>query len=198
MTNEQIIVLALFAAAFLAGWVTHALTAAASRRLRAPAPIVRIGAAEAADAAFDVRFKAAVDESRRELERAIRAYHTTVTLSLDGDGNGKANGKAYGKEHGKEHGKAASSPPTSLDVLVRALAALSIAVEHASRELEGDDALATKLHATGSELRLLAQEVLLHEADAELPPTIFDRLEQHLTSAAAVILAPARLQPHAS
>ena len=188
MTNEQIIVLALFAGAFLAGWVTHALTAAASRRLRAPAPTVRIGAAEAADAAFDVRFKAAVDESRRELERAIRAYHTTVTLSLDGDGNG----------NGKEHGKAASSPATSLDVLVRALAALSIAVEHASRELEGDDTLATKLHATGSELRLLAQEVLLHEADAELPPTIFDRLEQHLTSAAAVILAPARLQPHAS
>jgi hypothetical protein len=180
VTNEQIIILALFAAAFLAGWVTHALTAAASRRLRAPAPSNRNAlvpvtlAAPTAD-----RFEAAVDESRRELERAIRAYHTTVTLSL-------------------EDGGPASSPPTSLDVLVRALAALSIAVEHASRELEGDNALATKLHATGSELRLLAQEVLLHEADAELPPTIFDRLEQHLTTAAAVILAPGRLQPHTS
>jgi hypothetical protein len=172
MTREQAIVLGAFAAAFLTGWVAHALTAAAGRR--------RLGSAVPGGATLGAgRFELAVNESRRELDRAIRAYHATVALSLE--------------EHDPD-----VSDEASLEVLARALVALALAVDHTSQQLELGHPLSATLYESGSHLRQLAEDVMLHSAQPHLPTPVFDQLEQHLMSAAAVILAPGRVQVHAS
>ena len=175
MTREQLIVIGLFVAAFLTGWLTHALTARIDRRERAGA--IQELAWERALAA--ARFEVAVDEGRRELGRAITAYHATVASSLAGDG-------------------AVTAREGPLEVLARALDALAVAVDHACRELAAGDPLGERLSANGAELRQLAGDVSAHARQQELPGAVFDRLEQQLTSAASAILGRRPLQPQPS
>jgi len=121
------------------------------------------------------RFERAVGNSRRELERTIRAYHATVSSVLE-DGGAEPPGES------------------KLETLARALSALASAVDHASSELEEGDPLAARLRASGFELRELAFDVLLHSQRDELP-TVFDELEQNLISAASTIFSSGRAQP---
>jgi len=79
-------------------------------------------------------------------------------------------------------------------VLARALSALASAVDHAAIELDEHDPLAARLRASGLELHELALDVLARSQRNELP-TVFDELEQNLTSAASAILSSARSQP---
>jgi hypothetical protein len=72
VTREQIIVLGFIAAAFLAGWVARALIGLAARR-RADR-----------HALLDERLEGSFDERRRELDRALQAYHGTVARALGG------------------------------------------------------------------------------------------------------------------
>jgi hypothetical protein len=120
-------------------------------------------------------FERAVGDSRRKLERAIRAYHATVSSALeDGDGD--------------------RPREPQLEILARALSALASAVDHAATELDANDPLAARLRASGLELRELALDVLAHSQREELP-TVFDDLEQNLISAASTILSSGRQQP---
>jgi hypothetical protein len=164
MTTEQAIVLGFIAAAFVFGWLARAMTEWASRsRRRAKAT-----------AKLTERVESAADESRRELERAIRAYHATVARHLGDDG----------VEQGSADG--------TLDTLAQALYALALAVGHASSEVQQDLPLAARLRQTGSELRTLAQEVLAYSTQPDpVPNGMFDRLEQQLTTAVSTLLVPA-------
>jgi hypothetical protein len=121
------------------------------------------------------RFELAVGTTRRELERTIRAYHATVSSTLE-------NGGVHGPREAK------------LETLARALLALASAIDRASSELDGSDPIAPTLRASGLELRELALDVLVHAQEEELP-TVFDELEQHLISAASAILSSGRHQP---
>jgi hypothetical protein len=93
LTREQIIVLAFIAGAFLAGWVARALIGWALRRAS------DLDAAAAGDGRpgrgrplghHDERFTRALDESRRDLDRAIQAYHGVVAQALGGRGSAPA------------------------------------------------------------------------------------------------------------
>jgi hypothetical protein len=121
------------------------------------------------------RFDRAIGEGRRELERAIRAYHTTVSRAL-------------------EDGGTDSPREAQLEMLARALSALASAVDHAAIELDQRDPLAARMRASGLELRELALDVLARSQRDELP-TVFDELEQNLISTAAAILSSSRPQP---
>ena len=79
-------------------------------------------------------------------------------------------------------------------MLARALSALASAVDHAAIELDERDPLAARLRTSGLELHELALDVLARSQRDELP-TVFDELEQNLTSAASAILSSARSQP---
>jgi hypothetical protein len=194
LTTEQIIILGFLALAFLAGWVARALVGGARQGAGrepvavagAPEPIpamvasepepdpaVAAGAPEPVEAA--PAFEVAVHQSRDELGRAIRAYHAAVVRTL-------RNGS--GRDSGQE----------SLEVLSGALVALSRAVDHESRVLEVEHPLTERLQRTGVELRRLADDVMRHSRERELPAGVFDQLEQHLISAASMILTPDRLQ----
>jgi hypothetical protein len=173
MTTEQLIILAFLAGAFAAGWATHALTDLWDRRGRG-------GTSFATPSRLDLGRPDLVDETRRELGHAIRAYHAAVTISVaEREGWDGATGEA------------------TLDVLARALVALAAAVDHAWIELEAEHPLAQALRQSGLELRRLAADVIEHTREERLPNGVSDRLEQQLMSAASAILARprARTQP---
>jgi hypothetical protein len=186
LTTEQIIILGFLALAFLAGWVARALVGGVRQgRGREPAlvasepepaPVVASGP-EPIPAAQS--FEVAVHQSRDELGRAIRAYHSAVVRTL-------RNGS--GRDSGQE----------SLEALSGALVALSRAVDHESRALDAEHPLTARLQRTGMELRRLADDVMRHSRERELPAGVFDQLEQHLISAASMILTPSRLQAEAA
>ena len=150
MTTEQAIVFGFIAAAFLFGWLARAGMEWAGRSKRR---------AEASERLTE-RVDSAAEESRRELERAIRAYHATV------------------------------SQEGTLDSLAHALYALALAVGHASDEVEHDLLLAERLRETGAELRALAQDVIAAPTAPEIPSGVLDRLEQELGSAVSTLLVP--------
>ena len=172
MTREQIIILGLFAAAFVGGWLARTLidwrTRSAPRATGGVAPPLR-------------GLERAFGESRDELARAIRAYNATVAVS---------------REHAGEDEAAIDDPSHStLEMLARALASLSLAVEHASSELDLHDPLADRLRSSGEDLRDLSLDVLMHARQDQVPTSVFDQLEQHLMSAAAAIFTSTRPQP---
>jgi hypothetical protein len=72
VTREQIIVLAVIAAAFVAGWAVHALTGR-----REPQPVTDA----AAVAPGDERLDRVIERTRLELDRAVRAYLATALLA---------------------------------------------------------------------------------------------------------------------
>lgn len=72
MTREQIIVLGVIAAAFVAGWAVHALTGR-----RGPLPAGEAVTPPHADEHLD----RVVERARRELDRAVRAYVASALLS---------------------------------------------------------------------------------------------------------------------
>jgi hypothetical protein len=177
VTSEQLIIFGFIAAAFIAGWLTGTLTERRERKARVnQAPVAAEGPPP--EATPDERLEGAVYESRRELDRTIHAYHAAVAWSLR-----------------EEDGVPSASSEVTLEVLARALVALAIAIDHASEELRIEDPMAALLRASGFELRELAQDVMLHLGESQLPNGVFDRLEQHLTATASTILAPGRLQP---
>jgi hypothetical protein len=141
-----------------------------------PRPVPATAASEPEPVPAAQSFEVAVHQSRDELGRAIRAYHSAVVRTL-------RNGS--GRDSGQE----------SLEVLSGALVALSRAVDHESRTLKAENPLTGRLQRTGGELRRLADDVLRHSRERELPAGVFDQLEQHLISAASMILTPSRLQP---
>lgn len=71
MTSEQLIVLGVLAAAFVAGWTVRAVIARLDRR-----------SAPAAGAPPEAAVERAVEETRRELDGAIRKYLSTVAFSI--------------------------------------------------------------------------------------------------------------------
>ena len=73
MTTEQIIVLGVLAAAFVAGWGVRALIARLDRDG---------SGGRDRETTIDEGLDRAVEESRRELEGAIRSYLSTVAVSL--------------------------------------------------------------------------------------------------------------------
>jgi hypothetical protein len=151
MTTEQAIVFGFIATAFLFGWLARAGMEWASRARRR---------ADAADK-LSARVETAAEESRRELERAIRAYHATV------------------------------SEKGTLENLAEALYALALAVGHASGEVDPSLPLANQLRRTGAELRGLALDVMAYSTAQEVPIGLLDRLEQELGSAVSTLLVPA-------
>jgi hypothetical protein len=163
MTTEQGIVLGFIAAAFVFGWLARVLTEWASRSRRRNEAVVML----------TDRVESAADESRRELERAIRAYHATVASHLSDNAADAGQGDG------------------SLETLAHALYALALAVGHASGAVQQDLPLAGQLRQTGSELRSLAEDVMAYSSQPEVPNGVFDRLEQQLTSAASTLLVPA-------
>jgi hypothetical protein len=118
------------------------------------------------------RFERAIDDGKRQLTRAIRAYHSTVSCSLENEELDGARG-------------------SQLETLARALSALASAVDYAALELDERDPLATRLRTSSLELRELALDVVARSRREELP-TIFDELEQNLISVASTILATGR------
>jgi hypothetical protein len=180
VTSEQAIVLGFIAAAFVVGWLTGALIGRGSKQA-SPPDAGSIQVPEGVQALLPaVRLQGAVDESRRELDRAIRAYHAAIALWLE-DGRAR---ELVGEE--------------TLAALARSVYALAMAVGHAAEELAFDDPRADALRESGSDLRRLAEDVMLGSAEREDPAGVFDRLEQQLMTAASAILASGRLQAHAS
>jgi hypothetical protein len=117
------------------------------------------------------RFERAISDGKRQLKRAIRAYHTTVSRTLAG---------AEMNNSGK----------SQLETLARSLSALAGAVDYAVTELDERDPLAARLRTSSLELRELALDVVAHSRREELA-TIFDELEQNLISVASTILSTA-------
>jgi hypothetical protein len=115
--------------------------------------------------------------SRDELARAVRAYHAAVVRTF-------------------RNGADQQSGQSSLEALSIALVSLARAVDHEARALGPEQELTAKLQSTGSELRRLADDVMQH-SQRELPAGVFDQLEQHLISAASMILEPARQPSYA-
>lgn len=213
MTTEQLIILGFLALAFVAGWVARALVGRAVNRLSQRASTgdeavavtgevavaggangtpMPASAAQAGTSASAARagtpastgaaprpaardFKAAVRLSRDELAHAVRAYHAAVVRTI-------------------RNGSDEQSGQSSLEALSVALVSLARAVDHEARALGPDQQLTARLQSTGSELRRLADDVMRH-SQQEMPAGVFDQLEQHLISAASLILEPARLQP---
>jgi hypothetical protein len=99
-----------------------------------------------------------------------------VVLSLGEGGNGGGGG-------------------STLETLAETLVALSRAVEGVSGELGAGHPLSERLYGTALELRRLADDVMRHSPEQELPAGIFDRLEQQLISAASMVFTPDRLRP---
>jgi hypothetical protein len=168
LTSEQTIILALLAAAFVAGWIARGSTSggeseetgedlepAAKRQ-----PVQEPSPAEG--------FESAVRVSRQALDRAIGAYHTAVALWL-------------------REGEAGTASEAMFEVFARDLTALATAVDGVSAEFELRHPLSEKLRQSGSELRRLAVDVSAYSRERRLPTGVFDRSEQHLMSAASTI-----------
>jgi MoxR-like ATPase len=173
VTTEQLIILGFLALAFLAGWIARALVGRVVNRLspKGPVPAPASERSEIAPpAARD--FKAAVRLSRDELAHAVRAYHAAVVRTFRNGADGQ-------------------SGQSSLEALSVALVSLARAVDHEARALGPEQELTARLQSTGSELRRLADDVMQH-SQRELPAGVFDQLEQHLISAASMILEPSR------
>jgi hypothetical protein len=172
VTREQGIVLGLFALAFVGGWVARALVDWRRRPASesAPAAVLPLPGTQSA-----------FGQTRDELTRAIRAYHATVAVSHERAGDDEAS--IDDPDHSR------------LELLARALASLAIAVEQASGELDVRDPLAARLRSAGDDLRDLSLDVLMHAREDQVPTSVLDRLEQHLTAAAAAIFTSARPQP---
>jgi hypothetical protein len=177
MTTEQIIILAFLAAAFLAGWAVRSLVELARRRDVGPA------AAElpssSGDGAVDANGARGVETNgdrrahadvRDQVRRAIRAYHGAIVHSLP-------------------NGDESIAGARDLERLAGALVALSRAVGQSAEELRGNESLRARLERLAGELRTLGDEVMVHARGAELPPSVLDRLEQHLISAASTTFA---------
>src|SRR3954469_10906879 len=81
MTREQTIVLGFLAAAFVAGWVVHALTGRGERRSETRRP--ETPAPPPSTPADDGRLRQAIDESHEHLDAAVRSYVTAIAASLD-------------------------------------------------------------------------------------------------------------------
>jgi len=175
MTTEQGIILGFLAAAFLAGWIAHAVVVWARRPHHAIAVPVDGGPAPPSTAQ---RFEHAVHGSRDELARATRAYHAAVVGSLE--------------DKGQAHDRSV------FESLAGSLLALARSVDHASRELDAHDPLNAKLRRMGDDLRRLADDVTRHSREQEIPTPVFDRLEQNLISAASMILGSDRPAPLAA
>jgi hypothetical protein len=187
VTTEQLIILGFLALAFLAGWIARALVGRVVSRLSSKEPVAAPESAShettasashgtseiAPTSARD--FKSAVRLSRDELARAVRAYHAAVVRTF-------------------RNGADQRSGQSSLEALSVALVSLARAVDHEARALGPEQELTARLQSTGSELRRLADDVMQH-SQRELPAGVFDQLEQHLISAASMILEPARPQP---
>jgi hypothetical protein len=172
VTTEQAIILALLAAAFVAGWLTHAVTEARTREETKPRPKTPHLRPEARVSLAD----GAVRRSRQELDRAVLAYQSAVVASVQ-NGNGGGSSKM------------------SFERLAGALVGLVAALDRAAEELRTHHPLAEQLREAGLELKRLANAVRLHARDRELPTGICDQLEQHLLSAASSIFASSRLEP---
>jgi hypothetical protein len=80
VTREQLIVLGFIAAAFVAGWVTRALTGLAVRGRRNPEE----ARTDRRPGLLDARLEDALEKDSRRIDRAIRAYHDTVVHALTG------------------------------------------------------------------------------------------------------------------
>jgi hypothetical protein len=204
VTTEQLIILGFLALAFLAGWIARALVGRVVSRLsqkevtgeevvagtangtqtrgpngtqtRAPAAAAPLPTARDFKATVRLgrdEIAAAVRLSRDELARAVRAYHAAVVRTL-------------------RNGADRQSGQSSLEALSIALVSLARAVDHESRALGPEQALSARLQTTGVELRRLADDVMRHSRQQELPAGVFDQLEQHLISAASMILEPSR------
>jgi hypothetical protein len=196
VTTEQLIILGFLALAFLAGWIARALVGRVVSRLSQRASggdeaVARAGAAagavgEVVAGAMNVTlepapsqrtaardFKAAVRLSRDELARAVRAYHAAVVRTFRNGADGQ-------------------SGQNSLEALSVALVSLARAVDHEARALGAGEELTARLQNTGVELRRLADDVMRHSRQQDVPAGVFDRLEQHLISTASMILEPGR------
>jgi MoxR-like ATPase len=173
LTTEQLIILGFLALAFLAGWIARALVGRVVNRLSPKGPVPAPASERSEIAPPDARdFKAAVRLSRDELARAVRAYHAAVVRTFRNGADGQ-------------------SGQSSLEALSVALVSLARAVDHEARALGPEQELTARLQSTGSELRRLADDVMQH-SQRELPAGVFDQLEQHLISAASMILEPSR------
>jgi hypothetical protein len=193
VTTEQLIILGFLALAFLAGWIARALVGRVVSRLGQGAASGHEAMVEAADATQKLApahvpesplpvardFKTAVRLSRDELARAVRAYHAAVIRTFRGGDDGQ-------------------SGQSSLEALSVALVSLARAVDHEARALGAEQALTARLQSTGVELRRLADDVMRHSRQQDVPAGVFDQLEQHLISTASMILEPGRLQRQAS
>jgi hypothetical protein len=178
VTTEQLIILGFLALAFLAGWIARALVGRVVSRLSqkepVPVPVPAPAPAPARGSPIPAKreIKAAVRLSRDELTRAVRAYHAAVVRTFRNGADGQ-------------------SGQSSLEALSVALVSLAGAVDHEARALGPEQELTARLQSTGSELRRLADDVMQH-SQRELPAGVFDQLEQHLISAASMILEPSR------
>jgi len=174
VTTEQLIILGFLALAFLAGWIARALVGRVVSRLsqKEPVPVPAPTPARGSPIPARREIKAAVRLSRDELTRAVRAYHAAVVRTFRNGADGQ-------------------SGQSSLEALSVALVSLARAVDHEARTLGPEQELTARLQSTGSELRRLADDVMQH-SQRELPAGVFDQLEQHLISAASMILEPSR------
>ena len=172
MTTEQLIILGFLALAFLAGWIARALVGRVVSRLSQKEPMPAPTPARGSPIPARREIKAAVRLSRDELTRAVRAYHAAVVRTFRNGADGQ-------------------SGQSSLEALSVALVSLARAVDHEARALGPEQELTARLQSTGSELRRLADDVMQH-SQRELPAGVFDQLEQHLISAASMILEPSR------
>jgi hypothetical protein len=97
VTREQLIVLSFIAAAFVAGWVARALTGLAAGKSRKRG---EVGSGRP-PGLIDERFEDALEESRRGIDRAIRAYHATVIRALTGRDPSSSRKTRIAREVGK-------------------------------------------------------------------------------------------------
>jgi hypothetical protein len=195
VTSEQAIILALIAAAFVGGWIVHALTGEPAEQQDSGAsepepPLVagpppegppvpassrvdggliedeRAGANGRANG-HEVVLADAVHHSREALDRAVTDYHAAVALWLrDGDGS--------------------TASDAMFSLFGHDVVRLAHAVEDVSDVL-AEDPLCDELRTSGSELRRLGQEVIMCPRATKLPPEVLDRSEDSLLSAASAI-----------
>jgi hypothetical protein len=168
MTGDQLIVLGLLAAAFIAGWVAGTAREGREGRSRPdhgedatrgqPRPTGVKTEGRRADA------QAALEASRRALNRVIARYHQAVTAWL------------------QDEPPATTSEPLASEVLE-----LADEMESASTHLNGTSA--QQVRSTALQLRRLGAE-LSSNPQGELAP-VLDKLEQNLV-AATVTFSKAR------
>ena len=177
VTSEQAIILALIAAAFVSGWIVHALTgehaepegseAAEPAPEPEPVPFVVEAGANGRANGHEVVLADAVDNSREALDRAVTDYHAAVALWL-------------------REGDASTASHAMFSFFGHDVVQLAHAVEDVSDVL-AEDPLCDELRTSGSELRRLGQEMIMCPRGTRLPPEILDRSEDSLLSAASAI-----------